>query len=96
MGNGLMLRFTAIGIGMIGEGMAYNAWITTSAKWCERAESDVTMMERRIYPAEIMPDFPGYRVTARKCSLGVACNLAGLPCKWAYRDVGADRFEPTV
>ena len=76
--------------------MAYEAWVTTSERWCDRIQADARKMERRIYPAEVLPDYPGYRVAARKCSLGIACNLAGFSCKWAYNEVGDDPFEPTV
>ena len=76
--------------------MAYEAWVTTSERWCDRIQADARKMERRVYPAEVLPDFPGYRVAARKCSLGTACNLAGFSCKWAYNEVGDDPFEPTV
>jgi hypothetical protein len=72
--------------------MAHEAWVTLSTKWCDRAKAEAYMMESRVYPAEIMPDFPGYQVTARKCSLGITCNLAGFPCKWAYTELGDDPF----
>ena len=62
----------------------------------EKVEAEAVLMERRVYPAEFMPDFPGYRISARKCSLGTTCNVAGFPCKWAFIDLGDDPFKPTV
>lgn len=76
--------------------MAYQAWVTTSTAWCDRVDSEASMMEKRVYPSEIMPDFPGYQVRARKCSLGIACNLAGFTCKWAYTELGSDPFQPAM
>ncbi len=76
--------------------MAHCAWVTTSTRWCEKMHAEAGLMERRVYPADFMPDFPSYRITARKCSLGTACNLAGFPCKWAYNELGDDPFEPSV
>lgn len=78
------------------DAMAHQAWVTTSIRWCDKIEAEAHMMECRVIPAEIMPDFPQYRVTAKKCSLGTACNLAGYPCKWAYYELGDDPFRPTV
>ena len=72
--------------------MAHTAWVTTGTKWCERASSEANMMEKRIYPSEIMPDFPGHRVAARKCSLSISCNLQGFPCKWAYTEASEESF----
>ncbi len=76
--------------------MAYEAWVTTSTKWCEKMDAEASMLEKRVYPAEHMPDFPGYQVLARKCTLGIACNLAGIPCRWAYTGLGVDLYEPTM
>jgi hypothetical protein len=76
--------------------MAYEAWVTIDTHRCEKLNSDASLLERRIYPADQMPDFPGYQVRARKCSLGIVCNLAGIPCEWAYSTLGADPFQPTV
>lgn len=76
--------------------MASQAWVTTSTRWCDMMNGEASMMEKRVYPAEIMPDFPAYRVTAKKCTLGMTCNVAGYPCKWAYTDFGDDPFELSV
>jgi hypothetical protein len=76
--------------------VASQAWVTTNTRWCDKMNAEASMMERRVYPAEIMPDFPAYQVTARKCTLGISCNIAGYPCKWAYSNIGDDPFEPSV
>lgn len=72
--------------------MAHTAWVTKSTQWCDRASAEANMMERRVYPSEIMPNFPGYRIMARKCSLGIGCNLQGFPCKWAFKELSEDLF----
>lgn len=82
--------------GLSEDAMAHVAWVTTGTKWCDKMQAEAHMLERRVYPAEFMPDFPGYRVTSKKCSLGTACNLAGYPCKWAYFELNEDPFKPTV
>ena len=76
--------------------MAYEAWVKTDTQWCDRMQAEADMMEKRIYASEVMPDFPGYQIKARKCSLGMACNLAGFTCKWSYADMGYDPFKLTV
>ena len=78
------------------DAMAHLAWVTTSTRWCDLMKAEAHLMEHRVFPAEIMPDFPNYRINARKCSLGTACNLAGFPCKWAYKEQSDDPYEPTV
>lgn len=76
--------------------MAHVAWVTTSTQWCDKMQAKAELMERRVYPATFMPDFPGHHVTARKCSLGIACNLASFSCKWAYTELGDDPFKLSV
>jgi hypothetical protein len=49
-------------------------------------------LERRVYPAEILPDTVGYRVTARRCDCDVACNLQDFPCRWAFTRPELDPF----
>ncbi|HCB50000.1 MAG TPA: hypothetical protein DEP47_10850 [Chloroflexi bacterium] len=83
-------------LGKLNDAMAHQAWVTTSSRWCEMVQAEAELMESRVYPAEVIPDFPRYQIAARKCSYGTACNLAGFPCKWAYNETGNDPFEPTV
>ena len=73
--------------------MATCKWVTARKKWCDLANREVELMERRVYPADTLPSGTGYRVVARKCSAGLACNLAGFPCKWAYTNPCCDRME---
>jgi hypothetical protein len=73
--------------------MAAEKWVTVNSKYCELIGFQVELQERRLYPAEIMPDLAGFRVLARKCSADVACNMAGIPCQWAYTNQECDRFS---
>lgn len=73
--------------------MATVQWVTVRRLWCERAEAEAALMEERLYPADRLPDVPSYRVTARKCSHGIQCNLAGCSCKWAFTNPFYDPFE---
>jgi hypothetical protein len=72
--------------------MAAEKWVTVSTKYCELIGLDVQLQERRVYPAEMMPDMSGFRVIARKCSADLSCNLAGIPCQWAFTNPECDRF----
>ena len=72
--------------------MATEKWVTVKTQWCEIIGREAALLERRVYPADIMPDTGGYRVLARKCSADVECNLLGCHCKWAYTDPTVDRF----
>jgi hypothetical protein len=73
--------------------MATAEWIVARELWCGRAGWEARLLERRVYPAEILPDAVGYRVTARRCDRDVACNLAGFPCRWAFTRPEFDPFE---
>jgi len=68
-------------------------WVTVKTQWCDRIGSEASLMEHRVYPDDRLPDLPAYRVTARKCSFGLECNLAGCSCQWAYTNQGYDPFE---
>ena len=72
--------------------MAHAAWITVSTVWCDKVEAKADLMEYRIYPNEILPDFPGYQVSARNCSQSIACNLDSIACKWAFTNPDTDPF----
>ena len=76
--------------------MAREAWVPVGNQWCDKMQAEASMVEHRVYPVEVMPDYPGYKILARKCSLAIACNLAGYPCKWAYIEPSVDPFKPTV
>jgi hypothetical protein len=67
-------------------------WVTVDERWCELLGRRVERLEKQLYPGELLPDVPAYRVLARKCSHSIACNIAEFPCKWAYTNPGSDRF----
>lgn len=54
---------------------------------------EAELLEERVYPADILPDVGApYQVWARKCSLGVNCNLAGYACRWSFINPDYDPF----
>jgi hypothetical protein len=73
--------------------MTTTKWVVVDRKWCEYINMEATIMEQRIYPADLMPDTSTYKVIARKCSANVACNLAGVPCSHAFTNPTTDRYE---
>ena len=77
-------------------GMAFTKWVTARTQYCDRVKTEAELQEHRVYPADVLPDFPGYRVIARRCSKGTACNLAGFKCKWSFANPSYDPFEPPV
>lgn len=72
--------------------MASSGWVVVKQGRCERAGQEARLLERRVYPAEILPDTVGYRVTARRCDCDVACNLQDFPCRWAFTRPELDPF----
>ena len=84
-GNCLRLSFG-------GGRMASSGWVVVKQGWCEQARQEVRLLERRVYPAEILPDTAGYRTTARRCEHDVACNLLGFNCCWAFTRPEFDPF----
>lgn len=75
--------------------MATEVWVTTESKYCELIEENVALEERWIFPDDIIPDLEQYRVLGRRCTADVACNLAGIPCRWAYTNPAVDQFHET-
>lgn len=73
--------------------MTTTRWVVVDRKWCKYINQEATIMEQRIYPADLLPDTSTYKVIARKCSANVACNLAGVPCSYAFTNPGTDRYE---
>lgn len=73
--------------------MTTTKWIVVDKKWCEYIQQEASIMEQRVYPSDLMPDTEPYQVIARKCSANVACNLANMPCDWAFTNPKVDRFK---
>jgi hypothetical protein len=73
--------------------MANVTWVTTGSKHCEFIGQDVEMREQRLYPAVELPDMPAAVVVkSRTCTAAIDCNLAGIPCLWAFNNPFTDRF----
>ena len=74
--------------------MAIEKWVVVGRKNCEYIQQDVELREQRIYPVDdFLRDFTGgYRVHACTCTAAVDCNMAGIPCKWAFNAPDTDRF----
>jgi len=72
--------------------MASSGWVVVKQGRCVRAGRMAHLLEERVYPAEILPDVVGYRVTAQRCDWDVACNLQGFPCRWAFTRPEHDPF----
>lgn len=66
--------------------MAAEKWVIVETKHCVKIDQDVELREKRVYPTmdflKMVDD--GFRVRACECSAATQCNLAGIPCKWAY------------
>ena len=73
--------------------MATEKWVPVERKRCELIGLDVALEERRVFPADVIPDLAGYRVLGRRCTADVACNMAGVPCSWAYTNPAVDQFH---
>ncbi len=73
--------------------MASSGWVVVKQGRCERAGRRARLLEQRVYPAEILPDMMGYRVTSRRCDCDVGCNLEGFACRWAFTRPELDAFE---
>lgn len=72
--------------------MTYERWIEVKRQWCDIAQAEAIMLERRVYASEVLPDTEPYRILERKCSHAVLCNLIGCSCRWAYTEPAVDRF----
>lgn len=77
--------------------MASEVWVTVGTKYCSYIDMNVEMRELRLYPAETLPDVSevGYRVIERSCTGAIPCNMAGIPCEWAFNNPGVDKFHLT-
>jgi hypothetical protein len=53
------------------------------------------LREERLMPADVLPDLSPPRLVARRCSLAVDCNVAEIPCSWAFTNPDFDPFNVT-
>jgi hypothetical protein len=73
--------------------MADSIWLVVDRVWCDRTQTAADLLEERVFPAEVLPDAKvPYQVRARKCSLGLECNLLGYTCRWSYTNPNYDPF----
>ena len=74
--------------------MATEKWVVVGRKECDLIRQQVELRQKRVYPAaDFLRDFTGgYRVETCLCTAAVDCNLAGIPCKWAFNAPDTDRF----
>ena len=65
--------------------MATVTWEVVETWECERAQKLATLVERRVYPSEVLPDTleNRYKVLARQCTLATDCNVFGVGCKYS-------------
>jgi hypothetical protein len=74
--------------------MAVEKWVVVKSKHCDLIDRDVELRELRVYPTVDFLDAQGNeeRVLITVCSAAVDCNLADIPCQWAFNSPGNDRF----
>lgn len=72
--------------------MAAQEWVTVKTIWCDRVAGEAELLEQRVYPSDRMSDVEPYHVKARKCSLGLECNMAGYKCRWSFLNPMYDPF----
>lgn len=73
--------------------MSTTQWVTVKSKFCELIQEQAELQELRAYTTNDYLDTSSYRVLAERCSVDVACNLAGCSCKWAYTNPTVDQME---
>ena len=73
--------------------MTDSIWYIVDKRWCDRMQTEAELLEERAYGSELFPDpGSGFQVRGRKCSLGMACNLIGYPCRYAMNNPNYDPF----
>ncbi len=73
--------------------MSATQWVTVKSKFCELIQQEAEQQELRVYTENDFLDQTSYRVLAERCTVDVACNLAGCSCKWAYTNPTMDQME---
>ncbi|MCQ3937434.1 MAG: hypothetical protein DPW18_10365 [Chloroflexi bacterium] len=58
--------------------MTKKVWQVEKVKYCELLGQEIAIETEVVYPAEHLPDQPP-RVTARRCSHSLECNLTDKP-----------------
>lgn len=75
--------------------MSTIVWQAVKQIHCERIDADVSLVEKRIYPADLLqmgqPEV--FRVDARVCSWAKECAVRGCPCRWTGINPDYDPFE---
>ena len=73
--------------------MSDSTWIVVDKVWCDRIKAEASLLEQRVFADEVGPG-PNtlYQVRGRKCSLGLACNLVGYQCRYAFNNPSYDPF----
>jgi hypothetical protein len=72
--------------------MVEKVWQTVKVQYCHHVNQEVELEAEMIFPPEVLPDGPP-RITAHRCSHGLACNLDGRPsCIWAGTNPSFDPF----
>lgn len=74
--------------------MAIKKWVVVAVKHCGMIDKDVEFKEQRVYPSNdnLWMHGMGHQVRACTCSAAVDCNMAGVPCRWAYNSPYIARF----
>ena len=70
--------------------MATETWIRTQTFHCPHLDAEAHIYERRVYPNDPIPSLQGPRILARRCSLAIECNLAEVPCRYAFTNPDLD------
>lgn len=73
--------------------MAVAVWTELDKIWCDRAQEDVVLQEKRVFPTGFLRQASEFRVAARHCSQALQCNMAGYPCKWAFTNPDYDPVD---
>lgn len=75
--------------------MSTQQWVTVKRKFCDLIQLEAELQELRVYTTNEMLDTSSYRVMAERCTVDVACNIAGCSCKWAYTNPTVDQMALT-
>ena len=71
--------------------MAVKSWEPIKVQYCDHRKHEVALEAQIVFPSEMLPD-QNPRVTAHRCSMGMACNLESPSCVWSGTNPGYDPF----